>query len=46
MMTGASGIEVLGNIALCSGDSATIKAIDLSTFTLKNKFPKTHPANK
>jgi hypothetical protein len=46
IITHASGLRVVGDLALCGGDNAVIKAVDLSTLTLKLKFPKPPPTTK
>jgi WD40 repeat protein len=42
----AVGLKVVGNLALCGGDNALIKSVDLDNLTLKHKFPKPPPNNK
>lgn len=45
-MPRALGLQVVGNLALCGGDNALIKSIDLDSLTLRHKFPKPPPASK
>ncbi len=45
-MPRAVGLKVVGNLALCGGDNALIKSVDLQHLSLKNKFPKPPPNNK
>lgn len=46
VMPRAQGLRVVGNLALCGGDNALIKSIDLDSLTLRHKFPKPPPNTK
>ena len=43
MMQGATSIELIDSIALCCGDHALVKAVDLDKLAFKGKFPKPPP---
>jgi WD40 repeat protein len=45
-MPKTSSLQISGNIALCAGDNAVVKIIDLVSLTLKGKFPKPPPLKK
>ena len=43
MMQGAASIELIDSVALCCGDHALVKAVDLDKLVFKGKFPKPPP---
>ena len=43
MMQGAVALELVGSVALCCGDHALVKAVDLEKLVFKGKFPKPPP---
>jgi len=45
-MQNTSSLQIYENMALCSGDNAVIKIIDLMTLSLRGKFPKPPPLNR
>jgi hypothetical protein len=45
-MEKTTSIEIYEGLALCSGNNALIKVIDLNSLSLKAKFPKPPPTNK
>jgi len=45
-MPNTSSLQVYGNLAICAGDNALIKIIDLISLSLRGKFPKPPPINK
>jgi WD40 repeat protein len=46
VMPKAVGLKVVGSLALCGGDNALIKSVDLESLTLRHKFPKPPPPSK
>jgi|LakMenEpi03Aug12_release.lakeMendotaPanAssembly.Ray.scaffolds.fasta_scaffold1013496_2 hypothetical protein len=46
MMPHALGLRVVGTLAVCGGDNALVKSVDLETLTLMHKFPKPPPVSK
>lgn len=45
-MQKATALELVNNLALCSGDNSLVKIIDLESLSLLCKFPKPPPTNK
>lgn len=45
-MPKTSSLQILDNMALCAGENAVVKIIDLVSLSLKGKFPKPPPLNK
>jgi len=45
-MQNTSSLQIFGNMALCAGNNAVIKIIDLVTLSLRGKFPKPPPINR
>ena len=43
MMQGATSLELIDSVALCCGDHALVKAVDLEKLAFKGKFPKPPP---
>jgi hypothetical protein len=43
MMQGAVSLSLVDSVALCCGDHALVKAVDIEKLVFKGKFPKPPP---